>query len=89
MAEDQTRNGRTFSRRQFLTLAGVGAAVGAVVLMATSQKGVRGLLNTATKPGTTSGTATGTNVATAGKFIRSGPQLTGTSWLQRLLSGKL
>ncbi len=89
MAENQPRNGRTFSRRQFLTLAGAGAAVGAFILMATNQKGVRGLLNTVTNPKSNSGTGTGTSAATAGKVIRTGPQLTGTSWLQRLLSGKL
>lgn len=89
MAENQPQQRRTFSRREFLTLAGAGAAVGAFILMATQKNGIRGLLNSATNPRTNSGTSTGTNAATTGKFIRTGPQLTGTTWLQRLLGGKL
>lgn len=89
MAEDLPRKGRSFSRREFLTLAGAGAVVGAFILMATQQKGIRGLLNSATSPRTNSRTNTGTNAATAGKFIQAGPQLGSTSWLQRILGGKL
>ncbi len=89
MAEDPPRRGRSFSRREFLTLAGAGAVVGAFILVATQQKGIRGFLNSATNPRTTARTSTGTNVATAGKFIQAGPQLNSTSWVQRLLGGRL
>ena len=89
MADLETPKRRSFSRREFLTLAGVGAVVGAFVVMATRQQGIRGLVNSVTNPRTTTKTSSGTNPATAGKFIQAGPQLSQTMWLQRLLGGKL
>ncbi len=81
MASDQGSKGRGLSRRQFLTLAGVGALVGAVVLAATKSKGLQSLIKTPAN--------TQTNQATAGKFIRTASPTTQPSLLQRLLGGKL
>ncbi len=89
MADGEAPKRRSFSRREFLTLAGVGAVVGAVVVLATRQSGIRGLVGSVTNPRTNSTPRTGTNAATAGKFIQAGPQLPQTSWLQRILGGKL
>jgi uncharacterized membrane protein len=75
--------GRNFSRREFLTLAGAGAVVGAVIIATMRKSGVRGLLKSVTS------NQTQTNPATAGKFIQTGAQATGPSWFQRLLGGKL
>jgi hypothetical protein len=65
-----------------LTLAGAGAVVGAVILAATKQKGIQGLIKSAT-------TGTQTSQATAVKFIKTAAPATGPSLLQRLLGGKL
>ena len=81
MVDDQPGKRRDFSRREFLTLAGAGAVVGALILAATKQKGIQGLLKSAS--------GSQTNAATAGKFIRTSAQPAGPSWLQRLLGGKL
>ncbi|HYM38923.1 MAG TPA: twin-arginine translocation signal domain-containing protein [Thermoplasmata archaeon] len=81
MATEADTKGRGISRRQFLTLAGAGAVVGAVILAATRQKGIQGLLKSAT--------GSQTSQATAGKIIRTPSQPTGPSFLQRLLGGKL
>ncbi len=89
MADGETPKRRSFSRREFLTLAGVGAVVGAVVVLATRQSGIRGLVNSVANPRTSQKATAGTNAATAGKFIQSGSPLTQTSWLQRILGGKL
>ena len=82
MATETSTQGRGISRRQFLTLAGVGAVVGAVVLAATRQKGIQGLIKSATS-------GAPTNQATAGKFIRTAAPASAPSWLQRILGGKL
>lgn len=70
------------SRRKFLTLAGAGAVFGALIVAATRQKGVQGLLK-----------ATSTNKtqsqATAGKTIMTSTQPAGPTLLQKLLGGKL
>ncbi len=84
MATPEAPQKRLYSRRQFLTLAGAGAVVGAVVLFATRNKGISGLLKT-------SSTAP-TNRATAGKLVttRVSPSpLTSQSFFQRLFGGKL
>lgn len=81
MPDDEAQKRRSFNRREFLTLAGMGAVVGAAILAATKQKGIQGLLKS------TSGTQT--NPATAGKFIQTSAQPAGPSWLERLLGGKL
>ncbi len=72
---------RGFSRRQFLTLAGAGAMFGALIVAATRNKGVSGLLKA------TQGTQV--NQATAGKRITAAAQPSSPSLLQRILSGKL
>lgn len=85
MANQEGTPKRGISRRQFLTLAGAGAVVGAVVLFATRNKGISGLLKT------TQG-ATKTNQATAGKYITTrttASPLTSQSFFQRLFGGKL
>lgn len=73
--------GRSISRRQFLSLAGAGAVVGALILAATQKKGLQGILKTVSSGPT--------NQATAGKFIRTSAPAAGPSFLQRLLGGKL
>lgn len=70
------------SRRKFLTLAGAGAVFGALVIAATRQKGVQGLLK-ATSINKTPGQAT------AGKTIMTSAQPAGPTFLQKLLGGKL
>ena len=83
MAEQQGRPKRLYSRRQFLTLAGAGAVVGAVILFATRNKGISGLFKTSTAPA---------KPATSGKFVTSrsaGSPLTSQSFFQRLFGGKL
>ncbi len=85
MAAQEGKPGRAMSRRQFLTLAGAGAVFGALILAATRQKGVQGILK-ATSTNRTS------NPATAGKVIRTSvpnAQPVAPSLLQRLLGGKL
>jgi hypothetical protein len=75
---------RLLSRRQFLTLAGAGAVVGAFILFATKNKGISGLLKT--------NAGTQTNQATAGKFVTTRTAtspLTSQSFFQRLFGGKL
>lgn len=69
------------SRRKFLTLAGIGAVVGAVVVMATRQKGVQGLLKSVS--------GTQVNQATQGKVIRTAAPPAAPSILQKILGGKL
>lgn len=84
MADSEGTQKRTFSRRQFVTLAGAGAVVGALVLYATKNKGLSGILKTAG--------SSQTNQATAGKVITtrgSTSPLNGTSFLQRLFGGRL
>lgn len=84
MAAPEGPQKRLYSRRQFLTLAGAGAVVGAFVLFATKNKGISGLLKT--------NSGTQTNQATAGKFVTtraSPPPLTSQSFFQRLFGGKL
>ena len=83
MADEQRGKGRAFSRREFLTLAGVGAVVGAVVLATMRKSGLSGILKS------TSSVRTPSNPATAGKFIRTSAPPAGPSWFQRLLGGKL
>ncbi len=83
MAEQQGTPKRLYSRRQFLSLAGAGAMVGAVILLATRNKGLSGLLKT--------GSGTQANQATAGKFITTRTAtspLTSQSFFQRLFGGK-
>ncbi len=83
MAEQEGTPKRLMSRRQFMTLAGAGAVVGAVLLFATRNKGISGLLKT--------GSAAPTNQATAGKYITTRSQtnaLTSQSFLSRLFGGK-
>ncbi len=81
MTGEEGSKGRGISRRQFLTLAGVGAVVGAVIVAATRQSGLQGLLKSAS--------GSQANQATAGKIIRTTSQPTGPSLVQRLLGGKL
>ena len=83
MADRLEWKGRSFSRRQFLTLAGIGAVVGAFILAATKKNGIGGLLKS------TSGGQTQSNPATAGKFIQTSAQPAGPSWFERFLGGKL
>ena len=82
MATEGDATHRGMSRRKFLTLAGAGAMFGALVIAATRQKGVQGLLKTASAPRPQ-------NQATAGKTILTPAQPAGPSLLQRLLGGKL
>jgi hypothetical protein len=84
MAAQEGPQKRLFSRRQFLTLAGAGAVVGAFLLFAAKNKGVSGLLKTSS--------GSQTNPATAGKYVttRASPSpLTSQSFFQRLFGGKL
>ncbi len=81
MATDAVTKGRGLSRRQFLTLAGAGAVVGALIIAATRNKGLSSLLKAPA--------SAQTNQATAGKFIRTASQPATPSLLQRLLGGKL
>ena len=87
MANQEGTRKRVISRRQFLTLAGAGAVVGAVVLFATRNKGISGLLKTA------SGNQTAQpNRATSVKYITtktSVSPLTSQSFFSRLFGGKL
>lgn len=80
MATQDGVRGRVISRRQFLTLAGAGAIVGAFILAATQKKGVQGLLKAATAPQT--------NRATEGKYITTTATPPGPSVFQRLFGGK-
>lgn len=82
MAEQEGTADRGMSRRKFLTLAGAGAVFGALVIAATRQKGVQGLLKA------TSATRA-PNQATAGKTIQTSTQTAGPTFLQKLLGGKL
>lgn len=83
MAGQEAPQKRLYSRRQFLTLAGAGAVVGAVILFATKNKGISGLLKTS---------STQPNQATAGRYV-STQQMTGAlssqSFFQKLFGGKL
>ena len=84
MASQEGASKRTLSRRQFLTLAGAGAVVGAFILFATRSKGISGLLKTSQ--------GSQTNRATAGKYITTrtaGSALPSSSFFQRLFGGKL
>lgn len=84
MADQQGTQKRVISRRQFLTLAGAGAVVGAVILFATRNKGISGLLR-----GVTGSQA---NQATAGKYIMArtpNTPVTSQSFFSRLFGGKL
>ena len=84
MANVQGTQKRVLSRRQFLTLAGAGAVVGAVILFATHNKGISGLLKTST--------GSQTNQATAGKYISArtpNTPLTSQSFFSKLFGGKL
>ncbi len=87
MADQEGTRKRGISRRQFLTLAGAGAVVGAVILFATRNKGISGLLKA------TSGSQTArVNPATSGKQITSRSQvspLTSQSFFSKLFGGKL
>ncbi len=83
MAEQEGTPKRLMSRRQFMTLAGAGAVVGAVLLFATRNKGISGLLKT--------GSGSQTNQATAGKFITTRTQTGGSStqsFFARIFGGK-
>ncbi len=82
MADQEGNRGLQMSRRRFLTLAGMGAVFGAVVIAATRNKGVQNLLKTTSTNRTT-------NPATAGKRITTAVQPATPSLLQRLLGGKL
>ena len=82
MADQEGTEKRGLSRRQFLTLAGAGAVVGAFILLATRNKGLSGILKT----------SAGSQVsqATAGKRISTrstSSSLLSTSFLQRLFGG--
>lgn len=84
MAEQQGTQKRGISRRQFLTLAGAGAVVGAVVLFATQNKGISGLVKGVT--------GSQTNQATAGKYIMArtpNTPVTSQSFFSRLFGGRL
>ncbi len=83
MAEQEGTPKRLMSRRQFMTLAGAGAVVGAFLLFATRNKGISGLLRT--------NSGSQTNQATAGKFITTRSQtgaLTSQSFFSRIFGGK-
>jgi uncharacterized membrane protein len=82
MAAPEGNTNRGMSRRKFLTLAGAGAVFGALVIAATRQKGVQGILKASTTNRTT-------NQATAGKTIMTNAQPAGPSLLQKILGGKL
>lgn len=92
MANQEGTGKRGISRRQFLTLAGAGAVVGAVLLFATRNKGISGLLKA-----TSGNQAARVNQATAGKRITTRSQvsssqvspLTSQSFFSRLFGGKL
>lgn len=81
MATDPGSQRRAFSRREFLTLAGAGALVGALILAATRGKGVQGLIKSVT--------SAPVNRATAGKVVQTTAPASGPSFLTRLLGGKL
>ncbi len=87
MAAQQAEPKRGMSRRQFLTLAGAGAVVGAFILFATRSKGISGLLKTSSQPANPQ-----TNRATAGRYISTrtaSSPVTSQSFLSKLLDGKL
>ncbi len=87
MADQQGTPKRVLSRRQFLTLAGAGAVVGAVILFATHNKGISGILKSAQGPQSSS-----PNQATAGKYIMArtpNSPLTSQSFFSKLFGGKL
>jgi len=84
MADQVGAPKRLISRRQFLTLAGAGAVVGAVLLFATKNKGISGLLKT--------NAGTQQSQATTGKFITTrtaSSPLTSQSFFSKLFGGKL
>ena len=72
------------SRRKFLTLAGAGAVFGALVIAATRQKGVQGILKATSTNRTTNQATAGKTIMTSGSAQPAGP-----TFLQKLLSGKL
>ncbi len=81
MATEPGAPHRSMSRRQFLTLAGAGALVGALILAATRGKGVQGLVKSVTNAPV--------NRATAGKVVQTNAPAAGPSLLTKLLGGKL
>ncbi len=84
MANAEGAQKKGISRRQFITLAGAGAVVGAVILLATRNKGISGLLKGVT--------GTQANQATAGKYIMArtpNTPVTSQSFFSKLFGGKL
>ena len=83
MADDGRLEPAPMDRRRFLLLAGVGAAIGAVVLATTTPRKLIGTLTSPAQPGAPSASAT------AGKRIWTPMQQTGTSFLSRLFGRPL
>ncbi|HII39908.1 MAG TPA: hypothetical protein HA326_01670 [Thermoplasmata archaeon] len=84
MTADVGATDRGMSRRKFLTLAGAGAVFGALVIAATRQKGVQGILKATSTNRTTNQATAGKTIMTSGSAQPAGP-----TFLQKLLSGKL
>ena len=68
------------SRRQFLTIAGAAAALGAVIFAASRSKAGQSLL----KPAQPSQPQ-----QAQGPYVKAASEATTTSWLSKLLGGKL
>lgn len=80
MPEAREERGRGLSRRQFLTIAGAAAALGAVVFAASRSKAGQSLL----KPAQPSQPQ-----QTQGPYVKAPGQVTTTSWLSKLLGGRI
>ena len=80
MREDRGEGRRGLSRRQFLTIAGAAAALGAVVFAASRSKAGQRLL----KPAQPSQPHQAQE-----PYVRVASQVTTTSWLSKLFRGKL
>ncbi|MEK6988314.1 MAG: twin-arginine translocation signal domain-containing protein [Candidatus Thermoplasmatota archaeon] len=78
MAEETGEGKRGLNRRQFLTITGAAAALGAVIFASSRSKATQSLL----KP-------TQQAQQIQGRYVKVPGKVTTTSWLSKLLGGKL
>lgn len=84
MAEEAGEGKRGLSRRQFLTITGAAAALGAVIFATSRSKAAQNLLKPAQQPQPQQ--VQGRYVKVPGRVTTTS---TTTSWLSQLLGGKL
>ncbi len=78
MPEERAKGGRELSRRQFLTITGAAAALGAVILASSGSKATQSLLRPAppAQP-----------QLIQGRYVKVAGTSPTTSWLSRLFGG--